>query len=174
MASQLRRKLIYAALAVLERDGAQRLSLRGVAQAAGVSAMAPYHHFADRRAMLAAVAQRGLERLYAAQMIAVRRAPDPSLRPAYAAEAVIRYAAANPELFRLIASAELARAGVHAGMEGAAARSAGHFDQLMGPAGALLHALAQGLATQVIAGARPLEAAVALAHRGAAVLGPSA
>ncbi|OQW44423.1 MAG: hypothetical protein A4S16_03825 [Proteobacteria bacterium SG_bin6] len=173
MASQLRRKLIYAALAVLERDGAQRVSLRGVAAAAGVSAMAPYHHFADRSALLAAVAQRGLERLYAAQMIAARRAP-PSAAPGAAAGALIRHAAAFPELFRLATSAELARAGVHPGLDAARARVRDHFAALIGARGALLHALAQGLAAQVVAGAVPLDTALAQADEGAAALGPSA
>ncbi|OQW43434.1 MAG: hypothetical protein A4S12_04950 [Proteobacteria bacterium SG_bin5] len=170
----LRRKLIYAALALLERDGLERLSLRGVARAAGVSAMAPYHHFADRRAMLAAVAARGLERLYAAQMIAVRQTPDPRARAAAAAEALVRYAALFPELFRLIGSAELARPGVEERLDAAHARIAAHFAALLGPRGPLLHALAQGLAAQAIAGALPIERARALAREGAALLAPSA
>ena len=173
MAGTLEDKLIYAALAVLERDGARRLSLRRVAKAAGVSAMAPYHYFPDRTALLAAVAARGLERLYAAQMIAANRAA-PADRAAAAAVALLDYAAAHPELFRLIASAELARHGVHEGLDAARARVRGHFTQLSGGAGPLLHALAQGLAAELIAGALPLDAARALARQGAAALGPSA
>ena len=55
--------LVDAALAVVERDGADALSLRDLAASLGVSRAAPYRHFADRDALLAAVAARGFEAL---------------------------------------------------------------------------------------------------------------
>lgn len=44
----LRRALIEAALAVVEQAGAEAVSLRELAEQAGVSRAAPYRHFADR------------------------------------------------------------------------------------------------------------------------------
>ena len=53
----LRRALVAAALELLERG--EELSLRAVARRAGVSHTAPYHHFRDRRGLVAAVALEG-------------------------------------------------------------------------------------------------------------------
>jgi AcrR family transcriptional regulator len=61
----LKNALINAALAVVERDGPEAVSLRELAAQAGVSRAAPYRHFADRDALLAAVAARGFEDLCA-------------------------------------------------------------------------------------------------------------
>ena len=55
----LRRALIDAARALLEREGAAALSLRAVAREAGVSPAAPYHHFKDKSELLQAVADEG-------------------------------------------------------------------------------------------------------------------
>ena len=59
----LRGQLIQAAIALLPAKGANGLSLREVAKAAGVSHTAPYRHFKDKAALLAAIAQTGFERL---------------------------------------------------------------------------------------------------------------
>lgn len=62
----LRRALLGAAISLLAEHGAADLSLREVARRAGVSYSAPYHHFADKSALLAAVAREGFEGLVAA------------------------------------------------------------------------------------------------------------
>ena len=120
---ELRSTLLEAALAMLEEGIAPAaLSLREAARRAGVSAMAPYRHFADRDALLAAVATIGFERLAQTQ-----RAADSggSGRQALKAQGVayVAFACANPALFRLMfgsgapsksdkgRSEELARAG---------------------------------------------------------------
>lgn len=59
----LKNALIAAAFAVVERDGAEAVSLRELATQVGVSRAAPYRHFADRDALLAAVAARGFDDL---------------------------------------------------------------------------------------------------------------
>lgn len=51
-------RLIEAAAALLDSGGEASVTLRAVAQAVGVSHNAPYRHFADRAALLAAVAER--------------------------------------------------------------------------------------------------------------------
>jgi AcrR family transcriptional regulator len=50
------------------------LTLRAVARAAGVSEAAPYRHFSDRRALVAAVAEQGLRSLQQAMIEAVGKA----------------------------------------------------------------------------------------------------
>ena len=81
------------------------LSLREAARRAGVSAMAPYRHFADKDALLAAVATIGFDRLSAALATADR---DPKARAALNAQGVayVAFACANPALFRLMFGAK--------------------------------------------------------------------
>jgi AcrR family transcriptional regulator len=67
----LKNALINAALAVVERDGPDAVSLRELAAQVGVSRAAPYRHFADRDALLAAVAARGFEDLCAVYSVAL-------------------------------------------------------------------------------------------------------
>ena len=55
----LREELITASLQLIEAEGIGAVSLRRVAREAGVSPGAPYHHFADRSALLAAITVRG-------------------------------------------------------------------------------------------------------------------
>src|SRR5580765_8746547 len=57
----LREELITASLTLIEAEGIGAVSLRRVAREAGVSPGAPYHHFADRSALLAAIALQGYE-----------------------------------------------------------------------------------------------------------------
>jgi len=58
-ATDLRQKVLKASLALIEEGGLDRLSMREVARKAGVSHQAPYHHFGDREAILAAIATEG-------------------------------------------------------------------------------------------------------------------
>lgn len=63
----LREALVEAGLTILAEGGdPASLGLREAARRAGVSAMAPYRHFPDKDALLAAVATVGFERLRAA------------------------------------------------------------------------------------------------------------
>lgn len=55
----LRKKLISVSLEMLREDGLKGLSLRKLAERAGVSRSAPYHHFKDKNDLLAAVAEQG-------------------------------------------------------------------------------------------------------------------
>ena len=61
----LRRALLDAALELLAREGASALTLREVARRAGVTHAAPYRHFTDKQALLAAVAEEGFRMLTA-------------------------------------------------------------------------------------------------------------
>ena len=99
--ADLRAALIEAALDLLAREGADSLSLRAVARQAGVSAMAPYRHYADKEALLAAVAGFGFSGLRAALLAADAGAP-PGGALIEQAVAYVRYALDNPALFRLM------------------------------------------------------------------------
>lgn len=59
----LRQALLDSCLALLRAEGVQGLSLRRLAEHAGVSRGAPYHHFRDKQALLAAVAEQGFAEL---------------------------------------------------------------------------------------------------------------
>jgi AcrR family transcriptional regulator len=93
--------LIAAARALLAEGGTEALSLRGVARRAGVSAMAPYRHFPDKEALLAAVAADGFQ-----DLAAVLEAADQSAPPDQAlleqGVAYVCFACTHPALFRLM------------------------------------------------------------------------
>ena len=59
----LRRALVQEAVRRIQRHGVEGLTLRAVGQALGVSRTAPYRHFADKSALLAAVAREGFRTL---------------------------------------------------------------------------------------------------------------
>ena len=63
----LREALIDAGVKLLMEGGVDALSLRGAAQLAGVSHAAPYRHYKDKDALIAAIAERGF-RLLTAKM----------------------------------------------------------------------------------------------------------
>ena len=103
----LRSELIEAGLASLAEEGLTALSLRGIARRANVTHSAPYSHFKDRKALIAAIAQRGFEELVARQKnsLATTSSPGASLQ-AMGLE-YIQFALGNPALFRLMFSNEI-------------------------------------------------------------------
>jgi AcrR family transcriptional regulator len=98
----LRSALVAAAASLLERDGAEALSFRAVARAAGVSQAAPYNHFSGREELLATVAERGFRALQAAQVAAAERAPAGAERVISLGMDYIAFALAHPQLYRLM------------------------------------------------------------------------
>jgi len=105
----LRRALVEAGLELLEQRDADALSLREVARAVGVSATAVYRHFPDKGALLDALSAEGFERLAAAQHAAAEAAGGGEAGFAATGIAYVRFALANPALFRLTFSATSAR-----------------------------------------------------------------
>lgn len=99
----LRPALLEAGEALLREVGAPALSLRAVAKAAGVSHTAPYRHFADKQALLAALAQIGFARLRDNMAAVVRKHPgDPHRQLVEAAAVYVRLAIDNPEMNHLM------------------------------------------------------------------------
>jgi AcrR family transcriptional regulator len=94
--------LVAAARAILEKEGIEALSLRAAARAVGVSPAAPYHHFADKDALLAAVAAEGFRELTAAMEKRMERETEPARRFLGTGAGYVAFAAANPALFRLM------------------------------------------------------------------------
>ncbi len=103
----LRAALLDAALAVVERDGHEALSLRDLAQRVGVSRAAPYRHFDDRRALLSAVAGEGFRALGEIYQRVAREHAAPAARLRAGARAFLEFAQVRSELFRLMFATDL-------------------------------------------------------------------
>lgn len=89
-------------MALVAEGAGEALSLREAARRAGVSATAVYRHFADKQALLGAVAAAGLARLGRAQHAAYDAAGGGAAGFNATGVAYVRFALANPALFRLI------------------------------------------------------------------------
>jgi AcrR family transcriptional regulator len=100
----LRTALIDVGLRLLAERTADDLSLREVAREVGVSATAVYRHFPDKSALMFALAQEGLARLAAVQHEAATAAGGGGAGFEATGRAYVRFALANPALFRLIFS----------------------------------------------------------------------
>lgn len=116
--------LLAAALELIPQVGAQGLSLRQVAEAAGLSRQAPYNHFADKEALLAEVAAIGFQRLEA-RIRAGRNYPDGAQALQDAFNTYVDVAKGAPALFRLMFSCELVDLSRFPEAQGAAERSFG-------------------------------------------------
>jgi AcrR family transcriptional regulator len=103
----LRRVLLEVGHRLLEETDASHLSLRAIAREAGVSRAAPYHHFADREGLLAALAADGFRDLRHAM---IRRADaavgSPLARMQAIGIAYVLFAFENPHHYRLMFSGE--------------------------------------------------------------------
>lgn len=97
----LRSALVEAGLKALEAQDINDISLRQLAREVGVSPTAVYRHFPDKDALMAALAQSGIEQMAAWQKDAAQDAGETN---AFAAtgRAYVRWALANPSLFRLV------------------------------------------------------------------------
>jgi AcrR family transcriptional regulator len=101
----LRAALLKAAEAEIERSGYENLSLRELAASLGVSRAAPYRHFVDRRALLSALAADGFRQLTESHRAAKGRTARTRLQAA--GRAYLAFAAARPQLYRLMFVADL-------------------------------------------------------------------
>ncbi|MEU1281753.1 TetR/AcrR family transcriptional regulator [Streptomyces sp. NPDC005805] len=95
----LRAASLRAARELLEENGSGALSLRAVARRAGVSPTAPYRHYADRDALVSAVAAEGYRELTQA-LAAAHPAPRTPDDLAEVAVVYVRFALEHPALFR--------------------------------------------------------------------------
>ncbi|MGO9603594.1 MAG: TetR/AcrR family transcriptional regulator [Candidatus Binataceae bacterium] len=103
----LRSALLAAASKQIEQIGFEALSLRDLAASLDVSRAAPYRHFADRRALLAALAADGFKQLEAEALAAMAKQTTPASQLAAGARAYLAFAARRPQLFRLMFVSDL-------------------------------------------------------------------
>ena len=96
--------LVDCGMRLLESGDAESLSLRAVAREAGVSATAVYRHFADKAALLRALAREGLDQLAQNQRNAMMHAGGGAAGLDASGAAYVRFAVARPQLFRMIMS----------------------------------------------------------------------
>lgn len=106
----LKRALTSAALSLVSEKGPKGFTLTEAARRAGVSAAAPYRHFTDKAALLAAVAEQGFRELHAELAAAAGAAPDPRARVTELGRAYVRWAVAHPDHYRVMFGAEVSQA----------------------------------------------------------------
>jgi AcrR family transcriptional regulator len=97
----LRAACVRAALELLEEGGAAQLSLRAVARRAGVAPSAPYRHYADREALMSAIAAVGYREL-AEFLTSAHPSPSTPEELAEVAAAYVQFALRRPALFRVM------------------------------------------------------------------------
>ncbi len=98
----LRQAAIDEGLRLLELSDADQLSLREIARNIGVSATALYRHFPEKQSFLNALAAEGAELLGQAQLSATAAVGGGIHGFDASGRAYVRFALANPALFRLI------------------------------------------------------------------------
>jgi len=99
----LRAQLLDTAVKHLREQGVEKLSLRAIAREIGVSQTAPYRHFEDKSALLAALAAAGFEMLTREMMEAIKPHKNNAGRALQASgTAYINFARRNPEKYQLM------------------------------------------------------------------------
>jgi len=102
----LRDALVETAIALLGERGPAAFSMAEASRRLGVAPSAPYRHFADRDALLAAVAVRAAG-LLSERLGQVAASGSPAQRLAAAAEAYVRFADEQRALFQALAGSGL-------------------------------------------------------------------
>jgi len=103
----LRAELLAEAERALREQGIEALSLRDLARQAGVSHAAPRRHFADRQALLDALAETGFARLGEEMRTAIDGAgQDHEARLRAVATGYVRFATSDPALMELMFAAK--------------------------------------------------------------------
>jgi AcrR family transcriptional regulator len=103
----LRRTLEQAALELVVAKGVSGFTMAETSRRAGVSVAAPYKHFADRDALLAALATRAYIEQREQYRAAMAAATGPADQLAAFAAAYVQFAAEQPALFELTFGAGL-------------------------------------------------------------------
>ena len=92
----------------MQERGSDAVTLREVARRVGVSQMAPYHHFADKEALLAAVAEQGFQELTAVMTERIGRLSSPMERLKATCPAYVHFAVRHPSEFQVMFRGALA------------------------------------------------------------------
>jgi AcrR family transcriptional regulator len=110
--TNLKDACLVEALAIIEADGVEKLSLREVARRLGVSHQAPYKHFQSRDHILAGVVARVFAG-FAAYLDSAPRSPDPDHDMAEMGRSYLAYAAQHPLQYRLMFGTPLPDGAAH-------------------------------------------------------------
>jgi AcrR family transcriptional regulator len=157
---RLAEALVEAAVAQLEADGIEALSLRELARAAGVNHRAVYRHFPDKLSLLARVAEEGWRRME-------RRVKQQSTGKLAGEQALVAagvgfylFARDHPNLFALMAGPRINVKGAFPGLEAAMAETMAIFrrpftdgdiePELARARAALFVSALQGVTTQIL------------------------
>jgi AcrR family transcriptional regulator len=106
----LSRSLLEAAIRAIDETG-ERLSLSSAARAAGVSVAAPYRHYENREALLAAVLAEGFRDLTRrTEEARLRHSADPREALIETGMAYVAFAVQRPHLYRLMFGPECNKA----------------------------------------------------------------
>jgi len=104
----LKNALIKAGTEILAKNGVGGLSLRKVAKKAGVSHAAPYAHFADKQALIAAISTEGFRQLYEQVInVTARFENDPAQQLLETAWIYVQFAMNDPDQFKIMFSSVL-------------------------------------------------------------------
>jgi AcrR family transcriptional regulator len=98
----VRARVLTAAVMLIDKVGLAGVSMREVARAAGVSHQAPYHYFADREAIFAALAEEGFK-ILTERLERTLELPVPAVdRFVQAGQTYVEFAFDHPALFRIM------------------------------------------------------------------------
>jgi AcrR family transcriptional regulator len=173
----LKAALLAAARDLLDEGGVPAVSLREAARRVGVTPAASYRHFADKDALLVALAVQGFDEFAEAMKAAFADAEEPM---ADMGVAYVQFAVERPGLFRLMFGPAVADRSRSPELLDAVARSTQLFDRGMktrkdvkvdDPVAALrswatMHGLATLAIDQMLPGYDPVMLAQALAKKG--------
>ena len=102
----LRNALVSEGLKLLEQEGQPDFTLRDLARRVGVSAAALYAHFADKGALLAAIATAGFIQLKEALEVTLGGDSDPMDQFLHMGWAYVRFGIERPALYKLMFASE--------------------------------------------------------------------
>jgi len=101
----LKEELVESGIKILREEGINALSLRNVARKAGVSHSAPYAHFLDKQALLAAISTRGFHILFQQiDEVSKKYATNPETLVVEIGWVYCTFAFVEPALFKLMFS----------------------------------------------------------------------
>ncbi len=107
-AEAFRERIVQASTELIREQGLSALSMREVARRAGVSHQAPYYYFADREAIIGAIAEQGFRIMRDYVERSARAAGATPLGAIIASgRAYLEFALENPEHFRVMFRREL-------------------------------------------------------------------
>jgi AcrR family transcriptional regulator len=131
-AEAFRERIVQASTELIQEQGLSALSMREVARRAGVSHQAPYYYFADREAILGAIAEQGFRMM---RDFVQRSVPE---HPGAAHEAIIagghaylEFAFAHPAHFRVMFRPELVSPERHPNVQGEGLRACDTFFRIV-------------------------------------------